>query len=322
MSHKTINNIKLGAFVFSGLILLILLLYLIGKNKNLFGSKLIVKARFENVQGLKSGNNVRYGGIDIGTVDKIVIINDSTLEVYMRLENKMKKIIKKNAIVAIGTDGLVGNKIVNILTAKGDADNVDNNDLLTSKKAIDTDEMLRTLHKTNNDIAIITENLKATVIKINKSTALWKLINDEKMVEDVHFSINNFKNATVSGKRSMYDLEKMIQSVKNGNGTIGLLLKDTSMPNEIRNSIEHIHKSTQSIQTASKNIDKITDSLNSYLSNQKGTLQLLLKDSTVSENIEHTIINLEKGTDGFNKTMEAIKHSFLFRGYFKRHQSQ
>jgi ABC-type transport system involved in resistance to organic solvents, periplasmic component len=65
MAKRAINNVKLGAFVLSGLFLLILLLYMIGKNRNMFGSNFILKARFENVQGLKSGNNVRYAGIDV-----------------------------------------------------------------------------------------------------------------------------------------------------------------------------------------------------------------------------------------------------------------
>ena len=112
MEKKTTDTIKLGAFVISGLSVLIILLYMIGKNRNLFGSNLIIKARFENVQGLKSGNNVRFGGIDIGTVDNINFVDDSTLEVNMRIENSMRNIIKKNAIVSIGTDGLLEGEIV------------------------------------------------------------------------------------------------------------------------------------------------------------------------------------------------------------------
>ena len=116
MINRTLNNIKLGVFVLSGLLFLILLLYMIGKNKNLFGSNYTIKARFENIQGLKPGNNVRFAGIDVGTVDKINIINDTVIEVEMLINNKIKNIIKKNALVSIGTDGLVGNKVVNIIS--------------------------------------------------------------------------------------------------------------------------------------------------------------------------------------------------------------
>ena len=75
MIKQSINNVKLGAFVLSGLVFIILLLYLIGKNQHLFGTSFHLKVRVDNVQGLKPGNNVRFAGIDVGTVKKINIIN-------------------------------------------------------------------------------------------------------------------------------------------------------------------------------------------------------------------------------------------------------
>ena len=83
MANKPFNNIKLGVFILLGLLFLILLLYMIGRNRNMFGSNFKLKARFENVQGLKAGNNVRFGGIEVGTVKKVNILNDTTMEVIM-----------------------------------------------------------------------------------------------------------------------------------------------------------------------------------------------------------------------------------------------
>jgi phospholipid/cholesterol/gamma-HCH transport system substrate-binding protein len=50
----------------------------------------------------------------------------------------------------------------------------------------------------------------------------------------------------------------------------------------------------------------------------KGTAHALLKDRELSDKINRTITNIEDGTRSFNETMGAIKHSFLFRGYFKK----
>ena len=74
MAKQGINNVKLGAFVLAGLLFLVLLLYMIGKNRNLFGATYLLKAKFENVQGLVTGNNVRFAGIEAGTVKKIIIL--------------------------------------------------------------------------------------------------------------------------------------------------------------------------------------------------------------------------------------------------------
>jgi phospholipid/cholesterol/gamma-HCH transport system substrate-binding protein len=83
---QTSNNIKLGVFVLAGLLFLILLLYMIGRNRNLFGRNYVLKARFENVQGLIPGNNVRFAGIQAGTVKKIQILNDTMIEVTMFID--------------------------------------------------------------------------------------------------------------------------------------------------------------------------------------------------------------------------------------------
>ncbi|MGB3078713.1 MAG: MCE family protein, partial [Saprospiraceae bacterium] len=117
MEKQGINNIKLGAFVLSGLGFLVLLLFMIGKNRSLFGSTYTLKARFENVQGLVPGNNIRFSGIEAGTVKNIIILNDTTIEVTMNVEKKMLNIIRKNALASIGTEGLVGNKVVNIIAS-------------------------------------------------------------------------------------------------------------------------------------------------------------------------------------------------------------
>jgi len=81
MAKNTISNMKLGAFVLAGVLCLVLLLFMIGKNMNLFGNTYVLKARFENIQGLVVGNNIRYSGIQTGTVKNIKILNDTVIEV-------------------------------------------------------------------------------------------------------------------------------------------------------------------------------------------------------------------------------------------------
>jgi len=196
MTKQGINNVKLGAFVLGGLLFLVLLLYMIGKNRNLFGATYELKARFENVQGLVAGNNVRFSGIEAGTVKRINILNDTVIEVTMIIKKKMLSIIRKNAIVSIGTDGLVGNKVVNIVPARQLAALAEEGDVLVSKKSLDTDEMLETLSKTNNDIAVIASSLKTTVQRINNSSALWELLNDNSLPQDIKISVANIRSAT------------------------------------------------------------------------------------------------------------------------------
>ena len=96
-------------FVLAGLLFLVLLMYMIGRNSNMFGKTYELKAKFQNVHGLVVGNNIRYAGIETGTVKKN---RDSSMitviEVTMNIQNRMKNIIRKTATVSIGTEGVRG----------------------------------------------------------------------------------------------------------------------------------------------------------------------------------------------------------------------
>lgn len=322
MAKQLVNNIKLGVFVLAGLFFLILMLYMIGRNQNLFGSNFTLLARFENVQGLKTGNNVRYGGIEVGTVKKINILNDTLIEVVMTVDDKMKTIIHKNAVVSIGTDGLVGNKVVDIIASKHPATVVEDGTVLVSKKPVDTDEMLRTLYKTNNDISAITANLKITVTRINSSTALWDLLNEKGLPQNLKQSASNIRMATAKANNIINDLSGIVNDVKNGKGSLGTLLTDTAFARNLNTAVLKIQSVGDAADSLSQQISQAVSGIQRDINNGRGTVNALLKDTLMTMNLGKSLDNIREGTDGFNQNMEALKHNFLFRGYFRKLERQ
>ncbi len=316
------NNIKLGVFVLAGLGFLIGLLYMIGRTENMFGSNFELRARFGNVQGLRSGNNVRYAGIQVGTVRKVNILSDTTIEVIMVIEKKMKKFIRKNAIVAIGTDGLMGNKVINISPSKEPAALVDAGDILPGKKAIDTDDMLQTFNKTNNDIAVIAAELKNTIQRINNSTAIWKILNDNTLPQNLRASLANVRSATSKANDMVNTLNTLITDVKNGKGSLGAILTDSSFAKNLNEAITKIKRVGDDADTLAAEINKTVKNIQNEVNNGKGPVNALLKDSSMVTNINKSLDNIQKGTDGFNQVMEALKHNFLLRGYFRKLEKQ
>ncbi len=322
MAKRVISNIKLGIFVMAGLIFLIVLLYMIGKNRHLFGSNYILKARFENVQGLKEGHNVRYAGIEVGSVKKVSFLNDTVLEVTMLIDDKMKSIIRANAIVSVGTEGFVGNKVVNIVPGKGAADLAQEGDLLTSKKPVDTDEMLRTLSKTNNDISGVAENLKTTIQNINSSQALWGLLNEKALPESIKSSANNIRLATARAANMIDDLHAIVNDVKNGKGSLGAILTDSSFVVNLNEAVKKINEVGKNADTLAEQISKFVNSIKYDWETGKGLANALLKDSSMTIKLNQSLDHIEKGTDAFNQDMEAMKHTFLLRGYFRKVEKQ
>lgn len=305
-----------------GLLFLVLLLYMIGKNRNLFGSTYVLKARFEHVQGLVAGNNVRYSGIESGTVKRVKILNDTTIEVTMIIDNKMKNIIRKNAVASIGTDGFVGNKIVNILPAKQPAPLAEEGDVLSSRKPIDTDEMLQTLYKTNSDIAVIAAELKTTVQRVNNSNALWALLNDNSIPEDLRMSIAGIRKATIKAGDMTENLESIVAYVNEGKGSAGMLLKDTSFAINLNEAVSKIKAVGREADSLVAGINKIVAEIREDANSGKGPLNAMLKDSALVVKLNTSLDNIQKGTDGFNQNMEALKHNFLLRGYFRKQEKQ
>ncbi|MBK8969071.1 MAG: MCE family protein [Lewinellaceae bacterium] len=97
MAKQTIDNIKLGFFDLIGLGLLILFLYMLGRNKSIFSDRFEISVHFENVSGLVAGNNVRVSGIVVGIVEEVQLVNDTLVVVTITLNESMRQVIRKNA---------------------------------------------------------------------------------------------------------------------------------------------------------------------------------------------------------------------------------
>jgi phospholipid/cholesterol/gamma-HCH transport system substrate-binding protein len=322
MSDATKRNVKLGLFVMAGLLFLVILLYMIGRNENLFGSSFELKVRFENVQGLNQGNNVRFAGIQAGTVKRVTIINDTVIEVTMLIKTSLKKYIHKNAIASIGTDGLVGNKIINLTPGRDSAALVEEGDILPCRKTVDTDEMLQSLGGTSNDIAVIAAQLKSTISRINSSPALWNILDDASLPANLRASVANIRRATEKASSMVTSLDQVITDVKAGKGSLGAVITDTALASNLDQAIRKIqHVGDEADQLASE-LRTAVRQVRSQVDSGKGPANALLRDTAMVAAISRSLSNIQAGTDNFNDIMEAIKHSFLFRGYFRRVEKQ
>lgn len=317
---KTVNLVKLGIFVIAGMAFLILLLYVIGKNQNLFGSNFILKARFENVNGLMKGNNIRYAGINAGTVRDVAVLNDTTVEVTLLVKRKMKAYIRQNAQLTITTDGLMGNKLINIEPSKNVSPPVSEGYVFYGARGPDTDEMLRVLSSTNNDIAVITKELKQTVQRINSSRAVWTILDDESLPKDISLSLLRVKSATLKMNQTMDDLHAIVRDVQKGKGSVGMLLKDSLLATALTNAADKIGRGGARADSLFIHITGLVDSLNEQVHNGKGMVNALLKDTLMKHNLDHTLVQLEKDAKAVNEILDAVKQSFLFRGYFNRQE--
>src|SRR6201996_3180771 len=138
------QKIKIGVFALAGLAVLIIAIFLIGNKKGLFSSTFNVHGLFKNVNGLQVGNNARFAGINVGVVEYIQIINDTTVKVVLTLNEDVRKFIKKDAKLSIGSDGLMGDKLVVIAPGGADTnETVKDGDKLVGINPFDVDKMIK-----------------------------------------------------------------------------------------------------------------------------------------------------------------------------------
>jgi len=223
MESTTTSRIRLGIFILTAVLLFVGAVFYIGKKKNIFTETFDVHGIFRNVGGLQVGNNVRFAGITVGTVNNILILSDTSVQVDMVIENSTKKFIKKDSYATIGSEGLMGDKVVNISQGTFASASIEAGANLGTTDPAETDAILSSLQATGENAEFVTGQLSEIFYKIN-----------------------------------------------NGQGVLGRLIED----------------------------------------------------SAFAGNLTQTIDNLKKGTKGFSQNMEAAKHSFLFRGFYKKQKKE
>jgi phospholipid/cholesterol/gamma-HCH transport system substrate-binding protein len=195
---------KLGMFVTIGFVLFMGTIYFVGKQKNLFGSTFILKSQFKTVSGLKVGNNVRFSGINIGTVDEIELITDSSVVVRLMLKEEVRKFIKTDAKASIGSDGLMGDKVLTISPGTTSKSIVKNNATIASVKAIEIEDLMKGIKTTVDNAAVITNQLAEFSYKINNGNGLLsKLLMDKEMGDKMNATMTNLQKGTKGFNENM-----------------------------------------------------------------------------------------------------------------------
>lgn len=319
MKITNAQKVKLGMFVLLTGVILIISLYFIGKKQNLFGDTFKITSVFSNVNGLKLGNNVRYAGINIGTVNEIKMINDTTICVDMIIEEGIRKHMKRTAFAVIGSDGLVGSMVVNILPGDADGQVLKEGDTLYSVKKKSTNDMMSTLSITNDNAAELSKELLKIAQSINEGKGtLGLLVNDEDMGADLKVTIANLKKSSEDAAKVIHEIQEVVNSANNQDNLLHVLLKDSVAADQFGAIIENV-------ELASKHMNQLIENLNETVVNiqqSEGAFNHIINDTVLVQDIDETVKNIKKGSEMLNENLEALRHNTFFRGYFKKQEKE
>ncbi|MBA6151387.1 MlaD family protein [Gelidibacter maritimus] len=313
MAKSNSQKVRVGIFVVVGTIILVGALYFIGSRQHIFTKNIYLYSVFDNVNGLILGNNVRYSGINVGTVTKIEMTEVGKITIEMTVEEKAAYFIKKDAVASISSDGLVGSMVVNI--SPGDQQhgaNVVTGDYIKAASKVGMDDMLVTLSATSENLSRITNQI------LLGDGALGVLINDTIMAQNIQQTLIELRKTSEGTGLAMAKINQVISKINYDESAAAVILSDTAAANQIRKVFANLEASSEDVNTITKNLDTYIQDIKSG----KGALNHLTQDETFVQEIDSTMIQIKEASEKLNENMEALQHNFFFRGYFKKKARQ
>ncbi len=321
---KNKHAVIVGVFVLLGISILVVTIFTLGGQKKTFVKSFSIHAVFNDVGGLLKGGNVWFSGVKVGTVKSIGFYGNSQVEVTMSIEDALHSRIHKDAKARIGSDGLIGNKIVIIYGGDPDMPPVEKNGSLSVETALSTDDMLATLQANNKNLLEITNDFKSIGKKIDSGKGvLAMLLNDPSTVrklnttvDNLQATVSNFKTVSLTSKKLLLNLETFSGKLNRQGNTINDLATDTVMYGDIKSTLADLQDAAAAISAFTLNIKAASEKL-TQKDNPAG---MLLNDSATAISIRATLKNLETGSHKLDEDLEALQHNFFLRGFFRKRE--
>jgi phospholipid/cholesterol/gamma-HCH transport system substrate-binding protein len=308
------QNIKLGAFVIAGIVLFMIALFYVGSESAFFNKTFTVSAVFRNIEGLKEGDKVWLSGVQIGTVKNVQIVAEGKVVVALSLRDKQNKFIKKDATASVGSDGLVGNKIVVIRPGNSGAV-IHDNDTINTFSPADTQELINIAKDVGSNTRSLTDELLLITSRINKGDGIvGELLHDGPLSHDLRLAIASLRAAGENTNQASRDLKHMLGEINSGDGLMAKLITDSTYAQTFEQALNNVAEAGRNSRLMTEDLREVMSKLN----NKDNAIGVLLTDTTFANKLRETLENAESASVKLDENMEAMQHNFLLRGYFKK----
>ncbi|MES2734281.1 MAG: MlaD family protein [Bacteroidota bacterium] len=309
------RSVMVGVFVSLAMVIFVVGIFTLGGKQKKFISSINIKSTFDDVNGLRPGNNVWFSGVKIGTVKEIKIHGNAQVEITMNIEEKAQEYIRKDADAKISSESLIGNKNVVIFGGTPKSPAVQDGDVIRSARLLSTDDMMATLQENNKNLLAITndfKNLSAMIVK--GEGPMGTLLTDTVLATHFRSVVLGLDKASANTVRASGALSQFTAKLNTKDGLANQLLTDTLVFSQLKISVNQLQKTTTS---AAQMADDLRQSSNKLKSNNNA-LGVLLTDEAFASELKTTMKNLSTSSGKFDENMEALQHNFLLRGFFKK----
>ncbi len=300
--------IGVGTFVLGGFLLFALGIFMIGDRRLLFADQFDVYAEFEQVAGLQDGAPVRVNGMDAGEVTDMTIPASPAgrFRVRMRVRNDLGPLVRTDSVASIRTDGLVGSRYVHIQAGSAKAPAATDGGSIASREPFDFADLLeqgtRTIDNVNATITELRSHMNEVVSVISETAT-----NANEVVKTAAQHVEAISRA---GRRISEDSARIVEGIRAGRGTVGKLVNDDALYEKVTNIATDAEQAAKTARAAAESARTAIEGLKGGPTSE-GPLQSIARD------LKQTLASTRDTMSNLADNTEALKRSFLVRGYFR-----
>lgn len=322
MGARTLN-LKVGLFVITSVVIFFIFVFVLGGEQNFLKKTYKIQTSFTNVAGLAEGAAVRLSGLKIGSVKEIQFPEEPDKDfivVVMEVREEGIKRIGPDAVATIRTEGLLGDKYIEILRGSKEP----------PKEIPETLQISSYTPPEFQKLIGQSEELIDNIIDISKSLdKIVKAFGKEENIENISRTIASIRRSVeaiesrpgllhtlVYGRRdkSGKDLENTLDKLDETLTTLNGLLKDIKNEEGVLTALIYDERLKEKLDSALTNIDEVTSEINSddgilpqlketvsnfreiseRLEGGEGTLGALINDPTVYDNLKGVLGEAER----------------------------
>jgi phospholipid/cholesterol/gamma-HCH transport system substrate-binding protein len=308
-----------GIFIVLGLAIFIWTVLTLGSQKNAFKKSIGIKTYFQNVNGLQKGNNIWFSGVKVGTVDRVDLIGSGKVEVDISINENSVPYIHKNAKAKLSTDGLIGNKIIEIYGGTAESPHISEGDILNNDELLSTDEMMSTLSKNNDNLLKITNNLKVVSAQMAEGKgSVGKLLKDESFADELLKTVGILKSASANVQQLSANVNQYTARLNDSGTLANDLVSDTVIFSRLRTTVGKLQQMADKSNEVINSLQGAANTVNEGLKNPNTPAGMLLGDEKTAASLKVTMQNLQSASVKLNDDLEAVQHNFLLRGFFRK----
>lgn len=302
----------MGLFVATATAILAGAVLMVGDLNDTFTRKIAVHAVFDDVGGLQAGDNIWFSGVKVGTVKALVFRAAAEVEVTLKIDAGASAFIHRDVQAKLGSDGLIGSKIVVIFGGSDTAPPIVEGDVIQTATAISTEQIMTTLQANNENLLAITTDIRGVTEKLAAGEGtIGKLLGDETLYTQAAATVATLGDASDSAKQVTASLAVFSAKLNRPGSLPHDLVTDTTTYAELTQAVGKLHQASASAAT-------LADGLAAGAADPNSAAGTLLHDPGAGADVKAVLSNLSAGTVLLNDDLEAAQHNFLLRGFFKK----